>query len=292
LHIVARASKFGRRHHPAHPQARAEDLAETATVGQPVAAARHPVAEREHAGRWRLVEVEFAIRIVLDHQRAGAQRNLQNAQAARLAQGRTAGIAEGRNQVDQLGAMFLDHALEHIHLHAVGIDRRTDDIGAVEPETLDRRQEGRGLHDHLVAGGNHRLADEVQRLLAAGGDDQPVGRNGGSLGPHETADACAQRLVTFGGAILQHRARVAGQHRIGRHPDALGVKQRRIGETTGKADDARLAQQLEQLTDCGGFDVLESGGELHGCINPKSLYCGNTGAARGIGQNAGAGPRA
>jgi hypothetical protein len=88
----------------------------------------------------------------------------------------------------------------------------------------------------------------------------PSGANGGALGPHETADACAQRLVAFGGAVLQHRPRVAGQHRVGGHPDALGVEQGRIGETAGKADDAGLAQQLEQFTDGGGFDVLESGG--------------------------------
>jgi hypothetical protein len=85
------------------------------------------------------------------------------------------GLPKVGNQVDQLRAMFRDHALEHIHLHAVGVDRRTDDIRSVEPEALDRRQEGRGLDDDLVAGGNHRLADQVQRLLAAGGDDQPVG---------------------------------------------------------------------------------------------------------------------
>src|SRR5690606_40232646 len=57
------------------------------------------------------------------------------------------------------------------------LDRRADELCAVEAKALDGGQEGRAFHDDLVAGADERLAQQVQGLLAAGGDDEIVGRN-------------------------------------------------------------------------------------------------------------------
>jgi hypothetical protein len=54
-----------------------------------------------------------------------------------------------------------------------------------------------------------------------------------------------------------------GQRLLARLFQALDVEHGAVRETAGEADDAGLAQQLEQLADGGGFDVVEAGGELH-----------------------------
>jgi hypothetical protein len=80
----------------------------------------------------------------------------------------------------------------------------------------------------------------------------------------KAAELGAQRLVAFGGAVLQRAARLLGQCLLAGFAQALDVEHGAVGKATGEADDAGLAQQLEQLPDGGGFDVVEAGGELHG----------------------------
>ena len=92
--------------------------------------------------------------------------------------------------------------------------------------------------------------------MAARGDDQALGGDlhiGGAaraaLGGHEGAQTLAQRAVAFRGPILQHRPRRGGKHRLAGLADALHIEQRGVRKTAGKADDAGLAQQLEELPD-------------------------------------------
>ena len=83
-------------------------------------------------------------------------------------------------------------------------------MGAVESKALDGGQKGGRFDNDFVAGRDHGLADQVQRLLAAGGHDQSFGRYGGTFARHEVADLLTQRAPAFGGTVLQHRAGVVG----------------------------------------------------------------------------------
>ena len=228
---------------------------------QPLAASRHRVAQRQQAGRWRAAEIQLAVGVVLHHQCAGTCSDCENAFAPLQAQRGTTRIAKRRDQVDQPGLVLGNQLLQHVYLHTVCIDGRTDQVGPIQPEALDRGQKGRRFHNYLVTGRDHRFPDQVQRLLATGGNDQPVGCHTCALGLHEGGDAFAQRRVAFGSTVLQHRARVAGQHGVSRLAYALCVKKRGVGETTGKTDDAWFAQQLEKFADCGRLYVLESVGK-------------------------------
>jgi hypothetical protein len=63
------------------------------------------------------------------------------------------------------------------------------------------------FHDDLVAGGDQGLAKQIQRLLAAGGDDQlSAATSVAPLLPMKAAQLLAQRVVAFGGAVLQRGA--------------------------------------------------------------------------------------
>jgi hypothetical protein len=100
------------------------------------------------------------------------------------------------------------------------------------------------------------------RSSAAGGDDEPVGHHlGRTLGLHEGGDLFAQGVVALGGPVLQRGARLGRERSIGGGADAVHIKQRAVREATGEADDAGLAQQLEELADGGGLDVVEAIGE-------------------------------
>jgi hypothetical protein len=107
-------------------------------------------------------------------------------------------------------------------------------------------------------------------LLAARGHDQLVGGQvARALGGHEGGDLLAQRLVALGRSVLQRRAGLLLQGCLGGGADAGHVEHGAVGEAARKADDAGLAQQLEQLADGGGFYVVQTVGELHG---QESLY--------------------
>ena len=160
--------------------------------------------------------------------------------------------------------MLQDQPLEFVHAHAIGVDRGTDQMGAIQPETLNGGQKGRRLDNHLVARGDHGLSDQVQRLLAAGGDNQALRCDPGAFGRHKIANGLAQRLVTFGRAVLQHRPRIGRQHGIRCNAHTFGVKQRRVRKTAGETDDAGFAQQLEQFPDGRCLDVAQAVSEYHG----------------------------
>ena len=183
---------------------------------------------------------------------------LQNTLTARKAQQGTARVAKGRNQVHQLGLVLNDQALKFVDLHAVAIDWRADQLGAVKPKALNGGQKRRSLNNDFVAGVDHGFTNQVQPLLAAGGGDDLLGRGRDAFVSKIAAERFTQRAPTFGGAVLQHCAGVATKHLLRRHADAFHVKQRWVRKAAGKTDDAGLAQQLEQLPDSRGFNVVQA----------------------------------
>ena len=168
--------------------------------------------------------------------------------------------------------MFDHQRLERFHVHAMGIDGGTDHARAIQAKALDGGQKGGGLDDHRVLRVEHGFANQVQRLLAAGGDDQSLrAQTRHTFAGHELAQLFAQGRVAFGRAILQGRSGLMGQDMLAGMLDALDVKHRAVGKAARKADDAGLAQQLEQLTDRGGFNVVQALCKLHGRIHQRKL---------------------
>ncbi len=81
---------------------------------------------------------------------------------------------------------------------------------------------------------------------------------------HEAGQLLAQRRIALGGAVLHCASGLLLECGQGRGANAIDIDQRHIREATGEADDAGLAEQLEQLADGGGFDLVESVGEADG----------------------------
>ena len=149
-----------------------------------------------------------------------------------------------------------------VGLDAVAVNGCADEFCAIQAKALDGGQKCRAFDDYFVARRNHGFAKQVKRLLAAGGDDQFVGRNGGALAGHKGAELLAQRLKAFSGAVLQRSAGVFAQGFGRGFTNAFNVKHGRVRKAAGKADDAGLAQQFEEFTNGRGFNALEAVGEL------------------------------
>ena len=167
--------QLGLGNQPAQAQAGRQHFAERAAMRQQVAAAGHGVSQGQQRGRRGLTEVEVAIGVVFHHQRVVFDGEFQHPLAPLQAQHDTAGVAEGGNQVDKFGLVLGDEFFELIGLHAMGIDGRADQLCAIQPEALDGGQKGRAFDNDLVAGRNHGFAEQVKRLLAAGGHDELLG---------------------------------------------------------------------------------------------------------------------
>lgn len=230
---------------------------------QPVAAAAHLRAQGQQTGRRSHAKIQVAIGVVFHHRGLVPHGQLQHLVAPRQAERGAAGVAKSGDEVDELRPVFGHELFQLVGFHAVLVDRRGNHLRAVETKTLNGGQKGRPLHDHLVAGVDQGLADQVERLLAAGGDDQLVRRHDSALGRHEGAELLAQRLVAFGGAVLQRRAGLFAQGLVDGLADTVHVEHGGVRKAAGKADDAGLSQQLEEFTDGGGFNIVQAVGKLH-----------------------------
>ena len=71
---------------------------------------------------------------------------------------------------------------------------------------------GRPLGEHRVAGIDQHAADQVERLLPAGGHDQLAGADQRAVLGHQVGDRVAQLVETLGGAVLEGARAVVGGH--------------------------------------------------------------------------------
>jgi hypothetical protein len=71
---------------------------------------------------------------------------------------------------------------QRVHDDALGVDRHADDVGAAQPGEVAESWVARILDGDDVAGPDQRGQHEVERLLGAGGDDDPVRRRTDAAG--------------------------------------------------------------------------------------------------------------
>ena len=214
---------------------------------QPIGTARNLRSQGQQTRRWRRIKIQVAIGIVFDYERLVLRCQFQHPLAALQCERCTTGVAEGWNQVDQLGLVLHDELFQPVGLHAVRVGRCGDGLRAVQAKALDGGQKGGAFHNHLVAGRNHAFGDQVQRLLAARGDDELLFGYRCALGGAQRGNLLLQWSKAFGGAVLQGRIGPGLQGCARRSLESFHVKQGWIGKTTRKADDAGLTQQLEQF---------------------------------------------
>ena len=89
-----------------------------------------------------------------------------------------------------------------VAIKSVGIGRSADDLRAVEAKALNGGQKSRAFNDDFAARLGQCFAHQVQRLLAAGGDDELIGADGRAPALHERGQLLAQRGQPFGRPVF------------------------------------------------------------------------------------------
>jgi hypothetical protein len=95
----------------------------------------------------------------------------------------------------------------------VVVHRDVPDVGLVAGQRPDAADVGRALGEHDVAGVEEALGDQLQRLLAADGDDQVVGVRRDALVVHDLDQQLAQLRAALAAAVLQRGRAGVADHR-------------------------------------------------------------------------------
>ena len=239
------------RHQKTEPQPGRQHLGERAQVDAALGVAR---SQRQR--RWR-VKPQVAIGVVFNNRQAQARGLVAERGAARLAHGAAGRVLEIGQHVKKSCAGSLARQVGEVH--ALVIAGHAEDVGLHSREGLQRAQIGRGFHQHAAARVNQHLGDQVKPLLRAGGDqDLRRVHVPGQHGRHHLA----QRRKAFAGGVLQRSLTVFAQHLgagLGKRGNRKGLGR---GQATGKADDAGLFSDLQDLADHRGVHFLGACGHL------------------------------
>jgi hypothetical protein len=204
---------------PAGPQAAPVQLGQRADADQ----VRLPGIEGGQRERGRIIaEGEFGHRHVVDEQRVRVSRGEPGHTAAvpgRHDQPRR--VVVGGDQVDHRRAVRADHVLEPVRVQA-GPGRDPEYPGTGPVQRVERAGEGRILDDDRLAGQHLTPDEQVQGLLAAGGDDD-LGRVGGQ--PEAVRQVAGDRDAQ--GGQPEREIPAAGGHRFGPAQDGGRFGQRR-----------------------------------------------------------------
>jgi hypothetical protein len=204
-----------RRGDPRDPETGSERFREAAQVNDTAV----PVVglDRPHVGLGRRVlEVQLAVRVILDDQHIAAFGPVEQAPPLVEADEQARRILEVGDDVEKLDAASvaaepLEGRVERLEIDAVGVLRDSHEIGLQVAEGRDRTHVGRQLDENHVAGIDQHARDEIEPLLRAGRDEQILQRRRDPAVRHDRADHVEQRAVTACRAVLEDAGLAAGQ---------------------------------------------------------------------------------
>ena len=159
-----------RRHHEAQPQPGRQHLGQ----GSDVEAILWKVTA--HWQGWRMVEPEFAIRVVFNDRQFQGVTGSGQLLAHLGRQGLASGILEIGQQVQKARGVVQLLTLQNVQLHlaAVRVVGNAAYRGAINRKRLQRTQIGRRLYGDAAAFVDKHLAHKVERLLRTRGDQHLI----------------------------------------------------------------------------------------------------------------------
>ena len=252
----------GRRDEVAQAQAGRQDFAERAQIHHALGPAR------QQGRRRRLLEPQLAIGVVLDDGQAELAADGDHLLAARFVHGAAGGVLEVGQQVDEARALaFLKRLAQCLRRHAAIVAGHVLGHRLHGREGLQRAQVGGRLDQQAAALVEQHLGDQVQPLLAAGGDEHLLGRHGGAVLAHFIGHPLAQLGQAFARRVLQRRlgdGAVLAQH--GGAGIAHGVDGKGLGrrQAAGEVEDAGALGHLQDFADGGGVHGLGALGQVPG----------------------------
>ncbi len=258
--------KFGdhvwRRHNPSQTQSRRQGFRKRAQVNHVadvVSVVAAQVLPIEHDQRRKVLALiaELAIRIVLDDWDSIAVGQQNQFVAAAFSERRPARVLEVRQHVHELWPQS-QRRFQLLGAKAVIVTRHAHVLRAIHIEGLQSSKIGGRFDQHAVTGVDQQLADQIQRLLRAGGDHHVLGLRLHAVPGRVARDHFPQRLVAFGRAVLEGQARLLVQDLVTSFTKALSRENLRGGQAAGKRNDFGVLSNLQELADGRAFDVLRA----------------------------------
>ena len=171
-------------------------------------------------------------------------------------------------------------ASSSVDAHPVGVDLHLERLGLVRAEDGHRARVGRRLGDHHVARVDQRLRHQVDRLLAAGGDDDVVEVGVHALGRHHLADALLGLGEALGRPVLERLGRALLRDPGHLRGEALGREGRRVGQAAGERDHLRSGGDLHQVAHRAGAHHLRAlPRTARRSARDRGRWCARAGAA-------------
>jgi hypothetical protein len=247
--------------HPRHAIAGRKRFREAAEVYD--APGRIIRANRPYVGLGRgILEVEIAIRIVFDDQHVAAFGPCEQRLPFASSDQKAGWVLKVRNEVEDASPLAFALQREKCLIQIVERDPvallpDADQFGLHVPERRDRARIRRQLDEHHVVRIEQDASDEIEPLLRAGGDEQPIGRRWRAPPPHDVADRFQERRVASRRAVLQHRPIPSGEQLRRDFPELVPGKRIGRGETGSERDDvAPLRRNAAHLADGGAAHVV------------------------------------
>ena len=241
---------------PAHAQAGGQGFRERAAIKRATVfnAALAGDFQGQDRRDWLAVKAQRLIGGVLDDGDVGLICKINHRLAGRAVQRLAGGVGEIDREVGELHPApgFFRRGGE-VGSRAVALGVQPIVIRLIGVECPQSPQIGRPPNQGGIPRRKHQLAQIIQRLLRARGDQDIAGVTRNAQLAHLACDPVAQRFVAFRDRILQRRIGLTGQGLGEGILERRHRKQRRIRDATRKRDNVGLVQQLQKLPDFRGF---------------------------------------
>ena len=253
-HLLAQPVRY---QHPAQTERGHHRLGEGAE--------QHGIVRRQlgDGGKMFPLEAQLAIRVVFHHQQIVAHQALGQGFTVGAAVRDPARVLEVRHAVQQPGAgTLLQQRIQRGQIQSLFPEGDGLEVRLIDGERLDGTQVARLFDDQILPLVHQHLAQQIQRLLGAAGDEDVVRVDLHAVAAQvAVGDVLAQRGEPFGSGVLQRRGALLVQHVLAGLLDGLDREQMRIGQAAGEGDDLRIGGDFEDFTDKRRLDLLEALGK-------------------------------
>ena len=222
-------------HHPAHPDAREQDLGEGAAVDH-LALGVHGLD-----GRREFAEVlHLLFEAVLQDRHPAAAAQGQEGLPVGLGAAPAGGILERGHGVDQGRRLPVHQGGQGGQVHPLRAQGDPHRLQAVEPHQGQGLFIGGRFHRHLPPRLRQHPEDQVQALLGTMGDQDLLGGGGDPVDAQAPGQVLAQGWIALAVAVAQEGLPLPAQHLVHAGPERFHGQQARIQAQRAEVDDSRF----------------------------------------------------
>src|SRR5579863_3231828 len=190
---------------------------------------------------------KLAVRIIFDNRDAVLVGQKDELVTASFGESDACRILKIRQNIHELRA-GAQAGVELLGEQAIVIDGHGNVLRSVHVEGLQRAQISGCFDEHAVAAIDKHLADQIQSLLGAGGNENVLGTGNDAVASDVAGNHLAEGLIAFGRTVLQRLGAMLGEDFVASFFKARYGEDIRSWKAAAERDDSRLLRDLEKIT--------------------------------------------